>query len=115
MNSGNLNDRVIVQQVAITADGFGGIVETWTTLGTVWADVRAPRGAERAITAAAQELATVDYIVRCRYLPGLSPANHRIIHDGRTLDILSVVDPTGRRATMHLSCRAIEPEGTIAT
>lgn len=46
MRPGRLDQRIAIQRVTLTADGMGGSTETWATLATVWASMRAVGGSE---------------------------------------------------------------------
>lgn len=43
---GKMDQRVTLQRVTLTADGIGGTVKTWGSLGSVWAGVAAMPGKE---------------------------------------------------------------------
>jgi SPP1 family predicted phage head-tail adaptor len=46
ITAGSLRHRVTIQQLTISQDAFGGIVEAWTDLKTVWADISPLSGRE---------------------------------------------------------------------
>ena len=113
MLAGRLRQRVTVQLVSYTQNSYGEPVETWTDVGTVWADVLPARVQERFIASGDQQLATVTHTIEMRYLDGLSPVNHRLKWGTQILDIESVLDMTGRTASMRVLCREEISEGTI--
>ena len=107
-----MRHRITVQSLS-TVNQYGGPVETWSDVGTVWAEITPVRASERFIPAADQEQAAATHVVRMRYLAGLSPVNHRIVWGSKTLDIETVEDPTGRSAEMRVTCREIVATGSI--
>lgn len=46
LQPGALDQRVSVSRLTVTSDGVGGSVETWATIGTYWAKVKAVSGTE---------------------------------------------------------------------
>jgi SPP1 family predicted phage head-tail adaptor len=113
MQSGRLRHRVTVQVVSMTQNSYGEPVQTWTDVGTVWAQVLPARGQERFVASGDQQLATVTHTVEMRYLDGMSPVNHRLQWGTQILDIESVLDTTGKTASMRVLCREEISEGTI--
>ncbi|WP_224824544.1 head-tail adaptor protein [Cognatishimia sp. MH4019] len=48
MSTPVLNRKLVLETPASVPDGAGGFVESWQPLGTVWAEVRAGSGREKA-------------------------------------------------------------------
>lgn len=46
MKAGELRHKIAIQNLSTTRDGFGGVVETWTTIATAWARVEPLSGRE---------------------------------------------------------------------
>jgi SPP1 family predicted phage head-tail adaptor len=111
MRAGALRDRVKLQQLVETPDALGQPVQSWTDLGTYWANVRELAG-RRAVTAR-QLNAEVTHAVTLRNLPTfVKAATHRLVMvggatDGRILGIDSVIDADGLGRRYELTCKAI--------
>lgn len=106
MQGGRLRQRVAIQQESITRDTFGAETITWAAVATVWAAVLPGSSGERYIATADITQAEISHTVRIRYRAGLGPTL-RVLWGSRVLQILSVVDPTGRQAELVLLCREI--------
>lgn len=104
----NLNRKLVLEASQKIADGAGGFTEIWVALGTVWADVAARTGRERAEGGA--PVSTMSYKITVRGAPVGSAArpqpDQRFRDGGRTLLIQAVAerDPQGR----YLTCFADE-------
>ncbi len=85
--SSRMNRRISIERKTVTADGYGGEVETWTELCAVAAEVLFGTGQER--RTAAQESATQGATFRVRVSPLTASvtAADRIQFDGSTWDI----------------------------
>ncbi|SFR04761.1 head-tail adaptor protein [Poseidonocella sedimentorum] len=99
-----LNRPLILETLERVEDGAGGYSESWTTLGTLWAEVRARSGRESA--GAAAPLSTVPYIITVRAAPFDAPsrprAGQRFRSGSRLFPILAVAeDDPGER---YLTC-----------
>ena len=68
---GRLRERLVVQQVALTADAMGGRTEAWTTLASVSAELVPIRTSERLQASAVQ--AQTDYRFRVRARADVTP------------------------------------------
>ena len=102
MNIGPKRHRVEIQARAVSRDEYGGIAATWETVATVWGEVIELSGRE--LWQAAQVRPDLTSRVTIRYYEGLTP-KHRLIVDGRTLNIESVINPDGRRREHQLLCK----------
>ena len=110
MRSGRMRHLITIQQRTETRDALGGSVWAWSTLATVWAEVRMAGTQERYVSSVDQDVATITHRVKIRYRSDVGPLD-RIQHDGRTLDIESAVDPDGRRAELVMMCREVVDSG----
>jgi len=84
MRAGRLRHRVSIEQFSATTDEVGDPVETWTPVDTVWANVLPISGRE--FFASKQVNAETTHRVFMRYRAALT-ANHRLVFQGRVLDI----------------------------
>lgn len=102
MNAGALDQRVTLERFTSTTDDWGGVVEAWAPLATVWAAVEPLVGRE--YLAAAALVAEVTARVRMRYRPGIT-SQDRVIHEGKTYGIVSVVDVRSGNRELVLMCK----------
>lgn len=102
MQAGRLRDRVTVQRATTTADDYGQEVAAWQDAGEHWCEVRPTfnRG-------------DVSHTVRLRAEAGpLAPLGHRLLWQGRILDVLEVDGPDGRNIELRAECREqLAPDG----
>jgi len=106
VQSGRLRHRVSIQQRGGTFDAGGGVTWAWTTIATVWAEVRTPAGFEQLAAEIAQQRATVTHTVRIRGGVAVEPSM-RILWGTRVLEIVSVTDPDNRGESQVLLCTEI--------
>lgn len=106
MEAGRLRHRITIEERSGSTDSMGQVTYTWSTLATVWAQVRMAGAGERFVSGADTELAQVSHRINIRYRDDVTTLN-RVIHDGRTLDIHSAIDPEGRQREMLLLCREV--------
>lgn len=104
--TGDLRERVVIQQNTTTPDSQGGRASSWGTLATVWAHVR-PASASEQLQAQAVQSA-VGYAVTVRYRADITPAM-RVSWtpyggSAKTLQILGVYPVDGGRAFSLLTC-----------
>lgn len=106
MRSGNLRHRIEIQHQVHGEDEWGNHVFEWQTFAKVWAEVLDLKGREfwQAVSVASE----VTVRVRIRYLPGLE-ASMRVLHEGRVLEIDHIIDPDGRKRTLQLLCKTLDP------
>ncbi|MGC4031477.1 MAG: phage head closure protein [Tepidisphaeraceae bacterium] len=97
-----MRERIVIQaEVADGGDTTWGTNTTWVDHARVWANVKAESGGE-AVEGQAVVSRTA-YTVRIRYLSGVTSRNRLALRDGRLLDVLSVVDPTGKKRELELA------------
>ncbi len=104
MRIGPLRHRVEVQEVTEVSDGRGGLTRTWATIadGALWASVDPLTGRE--FFEAQRVDSEVSLKVRMRYDDRVT-ASHRIRHDGRDLQIVSVLNQKDINKSMVLMCK----------
>lgn len=102
IDAGSLDRRVRIERRATTEDDFGGEIETWSELATLWASVNFGQGQER--RQAAQESATAPATFRVRWSPvtaTITPVD-RILFMDAIWDISSAV-PFGRNEGIDIT------------
>ncbi len=103
-----LNRKLELQERVNVADGAGGYAVMWTTLGTLWAEVKPVSGREVAGTEVS--LSAVSYVITLRATQASSAqrplAGQHLVEGSRRFEILAVaeVGAEGR----HLRCYARE-------
>lgn len=100
INFGEMRHRVSIQQRTSQKDGAGELVEQWNEVMTRPAALARTPGTE--IWASAQRNARIPTIFKLRYEDGVLPGM-RLVHDGRTYDIKSALDPSGRGEELVLT------------
>lgn len=109
MPAGKFDRRIVVQALSVTEDTFGGVVNGWATLATVWAQYLPGTGGERRV-AAAQEQGQMPATFNIRYSSATSaikPQSHRISFDGSTWDIESIAETERRKELSIVARRAL--------
>ena len=107
MRAGTLRERVTIQAPGMTADATWGPTEGYSDVDTVAASVIAADGGEVLRSGAGALIkdegitAFTTYDVLLRYRPDVSSQN-RLIWRGKTLDIVSAIDPDGRRRSLKI-------------
>ena len=105
MGAGRYRHLVEIQHTSWVQDPLTGEMwEDWTTYARVWAAVEDISGRE--FWAAQQVQSEVTTRVRLRYLPGVEPSM-RVLHAGRTLEIVAVLEPDGTRRELQLLCKEL--------
>jgi SPP1 family predicted phage head-tail adaptor len=98
MNTGQLDTKAVIQQPVEARNSLGEYTLTWSDWATRYIAILPLSGVE-SINALAVE-ATVTHRIRMRYTQGLKP-KFRIIAEGRTFEIISVLEK-GRRVEHEL-------------
>jgi SPP1 family predicted phage head-tail adaptor len=101
MKAGLLKTKVTIQQQTATQDAAGQITGGWSTLASVWADVRQQRGLE-AIRADAMSSATKASI-RIRRRTDVN-AGMRVLQGTTLYNILAVSQDVGGKDYTDLIC-----------
>lgn len=94
IDPGQLKTRLVIQQPIETPDDQGGVVRTWTTFATVWAQVT-PLGSRREAQADADG-ATQDYRIVLRSNLSLT-LQHRFSDGARIYRIVAIRERDDRR------------------
>lgn len=112
MNAPLLNRKLLLEHAVQTPDGAGGFSESWASLGTLWAEVVAGTGSEKAgefIT-----VSSVPYRITVRAAPVGAPSRPKPdqrFREGTKLFRIKAVserDPQAR----FLTCFAYEEESS---
>jgi SPP1 family predicted phage head-tail adaptor len=99
--AGKLRHRVTLQSKGTpTRDAMGGEVVTWTTVDTVWAEVRPLSG--RALIAAKQAKSEVTASITLRHRDDISP-DWRVVHGSDTYDVHAIIQD-GAGISLNLQC-----------
>jgi SPP1 family predicted phage head-tail adaptor len=99
MRAGMLRDRVMLERPAAPAEGNWGLTPQHEPAGSVWASVLATAADEKDEPQGTRSLTR--FIVRIRYRPDVD-SKWRLGWRGKTLDIISVTDPDGRRRELEM-------------
>ena len=102
MKAGDLDQRVTVERYTSTEDELGQPIQSWAPLFTCWAAVEPLVGRE--YLAAQAAVSEVTARVTMRYRTGIT-AQDRVIHDGKTYGIVSVIDVRSQGRELVLMCR----------
>ena len=94
MESGPLRDRLTVQRLEERVADDGGVEYISRDLDTIWGDVNPLTGTE--LQQAQQTQSQTTHSVRFRHFPPLR-ALDRLIHLGRILEVLSIINVDERR------------------
>ena len=100
-----MRDRITFQKWFKTTDARFGEAGEWIPVATVWANVTPLDGLEQVNAQAVQS--QISHSIKMRYVEWADP-KYQIIYRGRLLDIVSVIDPDGRRRTLEIECREHE-------
>ena len=101
--AGKLNRRIALQSNAPIQDTYGDMIESWSLIGNVWAEMVSAKGSEKFT---AQQDAGFDTVVwRIRYRSDLDNLD-RVVYDGQNYDILGV-NEEGYRTNLILITKAI--------
>ena len=96
---GAMTERLTLQREVYTPDGIGGQTKTWTTVGTVWAQVMPVRGAEPMIEGRVAATETVKFRMWAR--EDMTETT-RILHRGVPWNVRNVVTASGRNGLIDV-------------
>jgi SPP1 family predicted phage head-tail adaptor len=105
MRAGILDRRVVIESYTTAQDEVGEPVKSYTTLDTVWAQVRPLRGQERFV--AQQEYAEVTTRFRLRHRTDIDE-KMRLVYGGDEYDIVAILE-IGRREGLEILAKASVP------
>lgn len=105
MRSGGLKDKVSILKLEVVADSLGYEVETWTTVATVWGELKEDRGNENLRND--RPIAFRSGSVFLRYRDDLTP-KHKLKIGTVTWDIESVrtIENGRRREGVEITVRS---------
>lgn len=98
MRAGLLRHRLAIQEVSGEPNTYGEPSKAWTTIATVWGEVKPLMGQERVTARQVQAEVTHSITLRSR---NVSAAN-RIKFGERTFGILEVLRPSERRISLTI-------------
>lgn len=104
---GKLRYLITLQSEGGSRDAGGGIVSSWSTVDSVYADIRPVSGQERYRQGKVQE--TITHDIRIRYRTDITASN-RVSYDSRTFNIKTVINEDERDRYLLLKCS----EGEVA-
>jgi SPP1 family predicted phage head-tail adaptor len=87
-----MQKRITIQDEALTADGMGGHVKTWTNSATVWARIDPASGSDRLQAMQLQSPHMFKITIRQREVS----TKQRIAYGSRTFNIRSVTNVSER-------------------
>ena len=102
MQAGKLDRKIVIQTLTETQDDYGGVVESWSELATVWARFIPGGGNESFVAQAVYAEAQGRFHIRWR---SDVTTKHRIQWDGKDWDILAVSE-IGRREGLEIIVKA---------
>ncbi len=103
MNAGSLRHRACFERAADVADGAGGSTRTWAPFLTVWARWQPERGGER-VAAGRLESAVAGVLTVRRSTDSCAvTAADRVVLDGNTYQIRSIVNAAGRDRFLEMT------------
>ena len=98
-----LRDRVTLEAPGAPAESAWGVTPQHQAVATVWANVIAVDAAEKDEPHGTRTVTS--YTVRIRYRPDVT-SKWKLGWRGKTLDIVSVVDPDGRKSDLKIEAVA---------
>lgn len=105
MKAGQLDQRVTVERLQGGFDELGQpLPDNWAPLFTCWAAVEPLTGRE--YLAASAAVSEVTARIRMRFRPWMT-AQDRVIHEGTTYQIESVIDVRSANRELVLMCKAV--------
>lgn len=100
MRAGDLRERITIQRLQ-TWQGKFGPESAWRDFAKTRASVTPTTATERASDKGIDSSAR--FTVKLRYRPGITSVD-QFVWLGKVLDVVSVVDPTGRRRELVCEC-----------
>ena len=118
MRAGDLNRRLKLQRVLMTADTEGVSAEAWGDVATIWAHINPASGIE--VSQAAQTEEKITHTVTCRWRPDMTPKQRFLyIHPpgapARIFLIHTMLDADEGRREITAMCEEIVTSGVGAT
>lgn len=104
MQAGRLRNKVTIQAPGMTQAEDGQPIASWSTLATVWADIRTQGGLESIKSGAVTSV--VKASVRIRHRTDIT-AGMRILHGSTTYHITAVLPDVAKRQYVDLVCEVV--------
>ena len=104
MNVGTMRDRVTIQRATETRDAYGQSIQSWTTVGTQFADLHHVSGREA--VNALQVKAECTHKVTLRYVVPIKPQD-QLLFGTRVFKILDANDVDELHKTYELLCTEV--------
>lgn len=111
MPIGRLRHRIIIQQPTIARNARGAEILTWSTLTTVYADIRTVGGQEQLLSNQL-EVASLSHTISIRYLATVTP-KMRVKWGARVFGIEAIIERDNKQRMMDLSCREIVGDAEV--
>lgn len=105
MNSGEMRHPIVIQEKVAARDSFGAEAITWPQFAACWATAEPLRGQE--YLEARRLESDLDIRFRIRWRDGVKPTM-RVVYDGRTFEIVSVIHVKEARREIQLMCKELE-------
>lgn len=105
MRAGKLRHLLDVVAPVVARQSDGGFENRPLVVQRVWGNVE-PFNAGSEVVAAAAVEANATHLVTIRWMQGLT-TKHQLHWESRTLGIVAIDDPTGRRRELRLLCREV--------
>lgn len=109
MEVGSLNRRIVIQSRDAGTDDAGQPVQTWTTLATVWANVKGATGMG-SIRGSLDGVEVNAYSFRIRYRTDVDAAE-RVVFGGQNYDVKSVRHDHAGREWTDMVCEVSDANG----
>lgn len=106
MRAGRLRHRIAFQTSTDTKDAGGGLVETWTTINTVWGAVIPLSGRE--LANAQMMNSEITHRLEIRYLSTIN-AKGRALFGSRIFPLFGVLNIDERNREMHIGAKEVLP------
>lgn len=105
MQGGELDVRISIMRATTAADSFNELIQTWTTLATVWA--KAMPASDGEMWRAGRTLAdsTMRFTLRSSTMSRSITPSDRIVYENKTYDIEGVKE-IGRNAYLEITATA---------
>lgn len=102
IQAGRLRHRITINKpVPGTPDSYGGVQNTWQSVGTFWASIESLSGREFEV--AKSYAATVSHRIVMRYAPGILPT-YQVIYGTRIFNVNGVLNVEERNRQLTLFC-----------
>lgn len=109
MEFARLNQRIIIQENSTKKDNYGNHTPKWEEILTLWAMVISQRSTETENAGVTKEVKIIKFKVRqCPQLLTLNSTNCRLLFNGQTCNINSVLPDYEHSGYMIISCEIRE-------